>query len=177
MDRTTHRACLYLNFLCSTLLACYFRDTFIKNFHACIYHCRDYTRFKFSAVLTVITITSIFQVMVKPQYMVEMDKALSNKVLSGHAFRNLTMKSIVECFIACLEDCLCMSFQTCQNTECQLLSSNQFQSPSALVTMMGCSYFDMVPNSVRIYTIHVTLFFISLLHSHLKYDKTLLHLF
>ncbi|CAB4033556.1 Versican core [Paramuricea clavata] len=77
-----------------------------------------------------------------------MNKALNNKVLSGHAFRNLTMKSIVECFFACLEDCLCMSFQMCENTECQLLSSNQFRSPSTLLAVMGCSYYDMVPNSV-----------------------------
>ncbi|XP_028416304.1 uncharacterized protein LOC114540227 [Dendronephthya gigantea] len=79
--------------------------------------------------------------------MVDKTKALTDQVLYGYAFRNLAMKTVDECFLACYEDCFCMSFQMCrQNTECQLLSSNQFQSPFALHSMMGCSYYDMVPD-------------------------------
>jgi hypothetical protein len=39
-----------------------------------------------------------------------------------------------------------MAFQMCQSTECQLLSTNQFQSSSTLVTMKECSYYDMLPD-------------------------------
>ena len=74
-------------------------------------------------------------------YMVELNKALKNKAMTNFAFRNLTVKTVIECFFACLEDCLCLSFQMCNETECQLLSSNQFQS--ALLTMTECTYYDM----------------------------------
>ena len=38
---------------------------------------------------------------------------------------------------------LCLSFQICHETECQLLSSNQFQSK--LDALIGCTYYDMTP--------------------------------
>jgi hypothetical protein len=78
--------------------------------------------------------------------MIDKTKALENKILLGYAFRKLTMKTVDECFFHCYEDCFCMAFQMCQSAECQLLSTNQFQSSSALVTMKGCSYYDMLPD-------------------------------
>jgi hypothetical protein len=78
--------------------------------------------------------------------MIDKTKALDDKILLGYAFRKLTMKTVDECFFHCYEDCFCMAFQMCQSTECQLLSTNQFQSSSALVTMKGCSYYDMLPD-------------------------------
>ena len=83
--------------------------------------------------------------------MVELDKALKNKALTDFAFRNLTMKTVIECFFACLEDCLCLSFQMCNETECQLSSSNQFQS--TLVTMTECTYYDMHPTASQVRTL------------------------
>ena len=84
-------------------------------------------------------------------YVVELNKALKNKALTDFAFRNLTMKTVIECFLACLEDCLCLSFQMCNETECQLLSSNQFQS--TLVTMTECTYYDMHPTATQVRTL------------------------
>ena len=79
-------------------------------------------------------------------YIVELNKALKNKAVTNNfAFRNLTTKTVVECFLACLDDCLCRSFQMCNDTDCQLLSSNQFQS--TLVTMTECTYYDMHPTA------------------------------
>jgi hypothetical protein len=82
--------------------------------------------------------------LVNSQYTIEMNKALEGKALTGSAFRNLTM---VDCFLACFEDCLCISFQMCNETDCQLLSSSQFQP--TLDTIMGCTYYDMVPSSSK----------------------------
>ena len=72
-----------------------------------------------------------------------MGKALKDKALTGYAFRNLTMKTVVDCFFACVDECLCLSFQTCREAECQLLSSTHFQSK--LDVKKGCIYYDMFP--------------------------------
>ena len=92
-------------------------------------------------------ITSGFEVLVNSQYMIEMNKAMEGKALTGSAFRNLTMKTVVDCFLACLKDCLCISFQMCNETECQLLSSSQFQS--TLDNIIECTYYDMFPSSAK----------------------------
>ncbi len=89
--------------------------------------------------------TSVFRILVNSQYTVKMDAALQDTALTGFAFRNLTMKTVMECFLACFEDCLCLSFQMCKRTECQLLSSSQIQS--TLDTMPGCTYYDMLPTT------------------------------
>jgi hypothetical protein len=102
---------------------------------------------KLYAAIAVVMITSGFEVLVNSQYTIEMNKALEGKALTDFAFRNLTMKTVLDCFLACFEDCLCISFQMCNETECQLLSSSQFQS--TLDTIMGCTYYDMVPSSSK----------------------------
>ena len=83
------------------------------------------------------------RVSVKSHYMVEWNKALEQKAMTNFAFRKFTVKTVVECFLACVKDCLCLSFQMCNKTECHLLSSNQLQS--ALVTKIECTYYDMHP--------------------------------
>ena len=83
------------------------------------------------------------QVFVNSQYLVKTGNALEDRVLTGHAFQNLTMKTVMECFLACFENCLCLSFQICHEKECQLLSSNQFLSK--LNILIGCTYYDMTP--------------------------------
>ena len=92
-----------------------------------------------------VMITSVFRVLVSLQYAVKMDTALQDRALTGFAFRNLTMTTVMECFLACFEDCLCLSFQMCNRTECHLLSSSQIQS--TLDTMPGCTYYDMLPTT------------------------------
>ncbi|XP_028416284.1 uncharacterized protein LOC114540214 [Dendronephthya gigantea] len=101
-----------------------------------------------AVVVCVITITTIGNLdLAQSRYTIDKTKVLKDQVLYGYAFRNLTMKTVDECFLACYEDCFCMSFQMCsQNTECQLLSSNQFRLPSDLLDMTGCSYYDMLPD-------------------------------
>ena len=69
------------------------------------------------------------------------DKALKDKALTGYAIRNLTMETVVNCFFACVDECLCLSFQTCSEAECQLLSSTRFQT--TLDIKKGCIYYDM----------------------------------
>ena len=88
-----------------------------------------------------------WQVFVNSQYLVEIGNALEGRVLTGHAFQNLTMKTVMECFLACIENCLCLSFQIFHETECQLLSSNQFLSK--LNVLIGCTYYDMTPTASK----------------------------
>ena len=71
-------------------------------------------------------------------------------------YRHLTTNTVDECFMHCFEDCFCMSFQICQNTECHLMSSNQFQNESKLITAKGCSYYDMLPDLDKIRQINAS---------------------
>ena len=87
-----------------------------------------------------------FLVLVRCQYMIDKTKVVEDKALHGYHYRSHANKTEDECFLNCYKDCFCMAFQICKETECQLLSSNQFQSPSALVLGKGCSYYDMLPD-------------------------------
>lgn len=78
-------------------------------------------------------------------FLVDKSKALHDKALHDHAFRNITVGLFVECFIGCYKDCLCLAFQICNETECQLLSNNRYRTPILLKTLTGCSYYDMIP--------------------------------
>jgi hypothetical protein len=76
---------------------------------------------------------------------VEKNKAIHDKALHGHAFRNVTVGHLAECLLECHKDCFCVAFQICHETECQLLSSTRFLTPSSLMPLLGCSYYDMIP--------------------------------
>ena len=66
-------------------------------------------------------------------------------------YRHLTTESVDECFMHCYEDCFCMSFQMCKkDTECHLMSSNQFQNESKLIAAKGYSYYDMLPDIEKV---------------------------
>ena len=69
----------------------------------------------------------------------EKDKAMDE----NYVFKTLVMdrKIIDYCLEQCLQDCLCMSFQICHMTECQLCSSNKYKDPSALQSKKGCTNF------------------------------------
>ena len=100
----------------------------------------------FSASVVVLVTVGV---LVQTQYLVEKEKALKDSVLYGHAFRNETVKRVVECFFSCLEGCLCMAFQIYNTTVCQLLSSNRFQTPSALSSLPLSIYYDMLPTQLH----------------------------
>ena len=76
------------------------------------------------------------QVYVKSQYLVEIGNAIEGAVLTGHAFQNLTMKTVVECFLACFENCLCLSFQICHETECHPINFSPSWMHSLVVHIM-----------------------------------------
>ena len=106
----------------------------------------DRRNFAFHLFFAVVMATScVNQRVLVNSYMVELNKALKNKAMTNFTFRNFSMETVIECFFACLEDCLCLSFQMCNETECHLLSSNQYLS--TLVTKMECTYYDMRPTA------------------------------
>ena len=70
---------------------------------------------------------------------------VKDKALYGHTFLNLTDAPILDCFEYCVKNCLCVAFQICQDTQCQLLSSNRFLTPSTFLTKYGCTYDDISP--------------------------------
>ena len=106
--------------------------------------------FSSSAVLTMTLLT----VYVNCQYMLNKSKTLKDTALEGAAFLNLTDTSVDMCFLACVQNCRCMTIQTFKSTECQLLSSNRFQDPLSLVSKRGYIYYDMRPSQQVCFTIH-----------------------
>ena len=101
-------------------------------------------RFGLNEILVVLLIAGV-RLLVQTQYLVDKKEALEGKALYGYAFRNLTVTRTVECFYSCLKDCFCMAFQMCNNTECQLLSSNRFQNPSSMGDLPRCTYYNLLP--------------------------------
>ena len=69
--------------------------------------------------------------------------ASSSGCLHGHEFQSLNVNGVGDCFLACIEDCLCLSFQIHHNTVCQLLSTSRAITPLALVEYPGCLYYDI----------------------------------
>ena len=67
------------------------------------------------------------------------DKAMDEK----YVFETLAIagKTMDHCLGQCLQDCLCMSFQICHMTECQLCSSNKYENSTALQSKKGCTNF------------------------------------
>ena len=60
-----------------------------------------------------------------------------------YVFKTLVMagKTIDHCLGQCLQDCLCLSFQICHMTECQLCSSNKYKNSTELQSKKGCTNF------------------------------------
>ena len=62
--------------------------------------------------------------------------------LYGYSFLNITNSTPTNCLESCLEQCRCLSFQMCKNTECQLCSSTmELKTPSTRPTK-DCIYLD-----------------------------------
>ena len=65
-----------------------------------------------------------------------------NKALHGFSFVNMTGTTMNNCLERCLADCLCMSFQMCDNKECQLCASNRHLNATAMHERKGCVNYD-----------------------------------
>ena len=80
-------------------------------------------------------------VMVHTQYSYNL--AYNDQCLDGYEVRSLSMSEAVDCFLACIEDCLCLAFQIHGNI-CELLSTTKLMTPSALFAIPSCSNYDVV---------------------------------
>lgn len=89
---------------------------------------------------TAVTDTSSTLLTSQPQFILEAEenKAFKDSYLIG----TIEIKSgnIAECLKHCLSNCSCMSFQLCQNTTCQLCSTNKIETSSLLHDEDGCIY-------------------------------------
>ena len=68
-----------------------------------------------------------------------------NKALYGHSFSNFSRMTLENCLAHCLKDCLCLSFQICNNNghpQCQLCSSNKYLNPLSLKRSEGCTNYN-----------------------------------
>ena len=95
-------------------------------------------------IYVLILLTVGHYVMVHTQYSYNL--VLHHHCLRGHEVRSFTVSEAVECFLACLEDCLCMAFQMVEKNVCELLSSTREMTPSSLVKRPNCFYYDFVVN-------------------------------
>ena len=68
-----------------------------------------------------------------------------NKALYNHSFSNFSKTTLENCLAHCLKDCLCLSFQICNNNDdpqCQLCSSNKYIKPLSLKQSDGCTNYN-----------------------------------
>ena len=67
-----------------------------------------------------------------------------NKVLYGHSFINISGITAKEnCLEHCLANCLCLSFQICDDeAECQLCSSNKYLNSQTMRQSQGCTSYN-----------------------------------
>ena len=101
--------------------------------------------------------------------------AIPNKALSNHVVKSLTnLTTTVQCFVACKEDCRCMSYNfqdkpSSDGTQlCELNSADYKFDSLALKNRLGFTYYDTRPyfNSPQV---RKTLFV--LYNLHFKYGK------
>ena len=66
-----------------------------------------------------------------------------NKALHGLSIHNVSTIKIDDCLAHCLKNCLCLSFQICDDAlQCQLCSSNKYISPWLLKQSKGCANYN-----------------------------------
>ena len=68
-------------------------------------------------------------------------RSFHNEILYGYSYRNFTTSSMQECLQHCISDCLCQSFQICENT-CELCSTTKRLTPDAVQEKIGCNRFE-----------------------------------
>lgn len=67
--------------------------------------------------------------------------------LLGHAFKNVSVARVMDCYKACQPNCRCISFNFLTNTDrenCQLNEENRHLKPDSLKPTIGSQYYDMV---------------------------------
>ena len=64
-----------------------------------------------------------------------------NEILYGYSYRNFTTSSMQDCLPHCISDCLCQSFQICENT-CELCSTTKRLTSDAVQEKIGCNSFE-----------------------------------
>ena len=69
-------------------------------------------------------------------------RSYQNEILYGFIHGNITDTTVSKCLEDCLMNCMCLSFQICDNT-CQLCSSTkELSSASAIRHVEGCTQFE-----------------------------------
>ena len=63
--------------------------------------------------------------------------------LLGHSYRNISDKTVQECFTACINDCRCLSFQT-QDSRCELLEEDRETAEQDFQELPGYDYYDII---------------------------------
>ena len=67
---------------------------------------------------------------------------IRDTALYGYSFLNISETTMEKCLARCLENCLCMSFQMCDDSnQCQLCSSNSDLDRTATHKKKGCTNF------------------------------------
>ena len=112
-------------------------------FFKCYYYfqCQCFVLSRLAPLLALLSLFDINRVLALHQQMFNV-KFRQDKALYGHSLVNITNTNMEECMGKCLENCLCQSFQLCNEIECQLCSSKHELIPSALRERQGCMYYD-----------------------------------
>ena len=111
-------------------------------------HTRKKSSFIFRSIRLAFLVTVIsFQIcqLRAGNYQAEMSlKMERNKALFGHSFLNISGLTMPDkCLEHCLKNCLCMSFQICDDTiECQLCLANKYLKPLEMKPSQGCTNYD-----------------------------------
>ncbi|KAL9989534.1 hypothetical protein ACROYT_G004096 [Oculina patagonica] len=67
--------------------------------------------------------------------------------LVGHAFENVSVAGVLNCYQTCQPNCRCISFNFLTNVQqdnCQLNEENRHLKPGALMPLRGSQYYDVV---------------------------------
>ena len=61
-----------------------------------------------------------------------------NRAIDGYSLVNISGIPISQCLEHCVQNCLCMSFDMCNNDKCYLRSSNR--KLSKVIVLNGCRH-------------------------------------
>ena len=83
------------------------------------------------------------------EYYIDENSALKKKALdSQYVFITFSDATAIACFAHCTARCQCRAFQTCNQTSCQLLTTDSFLNPNALLDKPECTYYDMMTTPI-----------------------------
>ncbi|KAL9962182.1 hypothetical protein ACROYT_G031263 [Oculina patagonica] len=79
------------------------------------------------------------------KFVIDQD-VVHDSALEGHVIRRVTAKSAAQCYMECIDECLCVSINYFQNTvegNCELNDVNKEMKPDALKHKPGSRYYDL----------------------------------